>query len=94
MDEASYEPLASEWGQLFPMNLSIKVDGPLKRRVEDLTAEISRAAPNLPPIVWGVVLFAGFMQLRAFTRSEKSFLRGVQRLLAESLRAAASEPLI
>jgi len=94
MTEPSYEPLASEWGQLFPMTLSIRVDGPLKRRIEDLTAEISSAAPNLPPVVWGIVVFAGFMQLRAFTRSEKSFLQGVQKLLAESMRAAASEPPI
>lgn len=30
MDRASYESLASEWGQLVPMTLNVKVDGPLK----------------------------------------------------------------
>jgi len=92
MAGSSYEPLASEWGELFPLTLNIRVDGPLRRRIEDLTSQIGRELPELPPVLWGVVLFAGFMQLRAFTRSEQSLFRGAQKLLADSLSRAAAEP--
>ena len=41
-----YEPSASDWGTLLPMTLEIKVDGPLKRRIEDLEKEIANTLLN------------------------------------------------
>lgn len=50
MSQPDDQPLAHEWGQLFPMTLDIKVDGPFKRRIEDLIREVSREM-RISPIV-------------------------------------------
>ncbi len=72
MAERDYSPSTSEERQLFPLTLDIKVDGPMKRRIEELTNEVATEYPNLPPIMWGGVLFAGF---RLFQPVWKAILR-------------------
>ena len=90
MSQPNYQPLAHEWGQLFPMTLDIKVDGPFKRRIEDLTREVSREALDLAPVMWSIVLSAGFILLRMPIRSESTLVPGLKKLLAETLEAMAS----
>jgi len=94
MGSQNYEPLASEWGRLFSMTLDIKIDGPFKRRLEDLTREVGQEAPHLPPIMWGIVLYAGFMLLRMAIRSEGSFMLGLKKLVLFNIVwvARASQP--
>ena len=90
MSEPNYEPLPSELGKLFPVVLDVKVDGPFRRRIEDFTKEVSRETPDLPPVMWGIVLFAGFLLLRMAIRSEGNLTQGLRKLLADSLKASAS----
>ena len=92
MAEPNYEPQPHEMGELFPMNLSIRVDGPLMRRITDLNAELDREMPGFSQVMWGAVVSSGFMELRTLTRAEQSLFRGVQKLVADYLIRAAAEP--
>lgn len=80
------EEMFSARRKLRPITLEMEIDGPLKRRIEDIISETKNAFPDFNEVTeeaFGNILFAGFMSFRK-TLSEKGDVM-------ESLKKIASD---